>query len=313
MFMKDGPALCSMFSGEQTRAVQRTQTLTAHPMSGKTHKLKDGRTISFSDFGKNDGVALFQFHGTPGSRVTGLNEEELSEAAESGFRIVSPDRPGYGHSTRATQSSFENWAGDVQQLANHLGIDQFHVLGVSGGGPFALACAAYLQGRVLSATLVSTATPAENVEFRQGMSIGNRISFLAAIKFPLMLTVICSAYGRLGRWSAARSGSESNSEPFRQGGAGIEADLRLLSHPWHIPLKSIKAPVYLWHGEKDVHSPVAGARILASQMPTCESCFFPDQDHFLHRNPEIDQRIEDRIRSSQLPPIADSHTQGLAN
>ncbi len=271
-------------------------------MFGETHKLKDGRTISFSDFGKKDGVALFQFHGTPGSRITGLSEEEVADVAKSGFRIVSPDRPGYGYSTFYPQSSFESWANDIHQLANHLGIDQFHVLGVSGGGPFALACAAFLQGRVLSATLVSTTTPAENAAFWQGMGIANKVFFLAAIKSPLMLSVLCYAYSRLGRWSAAQSGSESNhgSEPFRQGGSGLEADLRLVSYPWNIPLKSIKAPVYLWHGEKDLHSPVAGARALASQMPTCETYFFSDQDHFLHRDPEINQKIDDRIHSSTV-------------
>ncbi|TAJ79361.1 MAG: alpha/beta hydrolase [Gallionellaceae bacterium] len=267
-------------------------------MFEETHKLTDGRIISFSDFGKKDGVALFQFHGTPGARITGLSEEEVSKVTTSGFRIVSPDRPGYGHSTLYPQSSFESWADDIRQLANHLGIDQFHVLGVSGGGPFALACVAYLQERVISATLVSSTTPTENVEFWQGMGIANKIFFLATTKLPIMLTALCHAYGRLGQWSAARSSSESSSEPFRQGGAGIEADLRLVSHPWNIPLKSIKAPVYLWHGEKDVHSPVAGARVLASQIQTCETYFLPEKDHFLLRDPEINKIIEERIHSS---------------
>ena len=61
-------------------------------------------------------------------------------------------------------------------------------------------------------------------------------------------------------------------------------------------MSTIKAPVYLWHGENDVHSPVAGAKVLASQIPTCESFFIPGQDHFLHKNPEINQKIDDRIR-----------------
>ena len=106
----------------------------------------------------------------------------------------------------------------------------------------------------------------------------------------------------MGRWSAAQSGSVSNpvSEDFRQGGAGLETDLRLVSHPWNLPLKTIKAPVYLWHGENDVHSCVAGAKVLASQMPTCETYFFPDQDHFLHRDREINRKIEDRIHTSTV-------------
>lgn len=122
------------------------------------------------------------------------------------------------------------------------------------------------------------------------------------MKLPLVLRMLCYAYSRMGRWSAAQSGSEPShgSEAFRQGGAGLETDLRLISHPWNIPLKTIKAPVYLWHGENDVHSPVAGAKVLASQMPTCETYFFPDQDHFLHRDLEINQKIDDRIRTSTV-------------
>lgn len=272
-------------------------------MFEEIHTLKDGRIISFSDFGKKGGVAVFQFHGTPGSRITGLSEDDVSEVAESGFRIVSPDRPGYGRSTLNPQASFESWANDIYQLANHLGIDQFHVLGVSGGGPFALACAAHLQGRVLSATLVSTTTPAENPAFWQGMGIANKILFWTSMHSPLMLTVLCYAYSRLGQWSASGSESSQRSEPFRQGGVGLKTDLQLVSHPWNIPLKLIKARVYLWHGEKDLHSPIAGARALASQMPICETYFFPNQDHFLHRDPEINKKIEDRIRSSsELKP-----------
>jgi pimeloyl-ACP methyl ester carboxylesterase len=268
-------------------------------MLGRTHILKGGRAISFCDFGKDGGFALFQFHGTPGSRITGLSEEML---AESGFRIVLPDRPGYGDSSSNIHSSFESWANDVQQLADHLGINQFHVLGISGGGPFALACAAYLKERVLSATLVSTATPAENAEFWHGLGIANKIFFFTAMKLPLVLRMLCYAYSRMERWRAAWKGSEPShlSEAFRQGGSGLETDLRLISHTWNIPLKIIKAPVYLWHGKNDTHSPVAGAKLLASQMPTCEAYFFSDQDHFLHRDREINQRIEDRIRSSTV-------------
>jgi pimeloyl-ACP methyl ester carboxylesterase len=266
-------------------------------MFGAIFKLKDDRAISYCDFGKKDGVVLFQFHGTPGSRVAGLSEEMV---AESGSRVVMPDRPGYGYSTAHTQSSFESWADDIQQLADHLGVNQFHVLGVSGGGPFALACAAFLQGRVLSVTLVSTATPAEDASFWQGMGFANQVFFLAAKKYPLVLRMLCYAYGRLARWSVTQSGSEPNpvSEAFRQAGSGLETDLRLISRPWNIPLTTIQAPVYLWHGESDVHSPVAGAKVLAGQMPTCEAYFFPDQDHFFHRDFEINQKIEDRIRTS---------------
>jgi pimeloyl-ACP methyl ester carboxylesterase len=260
------------------------------------HKLKDGRIISFCDYGKKDSVVLFQFHGTPGARIIGLDQNEVAEAE---FRILTPERPGYGYSTPHPGATFENWASDIQELADHLEIRQFHILGVSGGGPFALACAAYIPERVLSVTLISTATPAESKEFWQGMFWANKVIFMLAIKMPMVLTGICFAYGRFAQWNAARNNTESGyvSEPFRQGGVGLETDLHLVANPWGIPLQTIRVPVYLWHGENDVHSPAAGAKALATAIPTCEAHFFPEKDHFFHRDIEINQRIEDRIRS----------------
>ncbi|MHB1669958.1 alpha/beta fold hydrolase [Thiomonas sp.] len=267
------------------------------------HKLKDGRIISFGDYGKKDSVTLFQFHGTPGARIAGLNQNEVEE---SKFRVLTPERPGYGYSTPHPGATFENWAADIQDLADHLGIRQFHILGVSGGGPFALACAAYIPERVLSVTLISTATPAESEAFWQGMGWVNKIIFIVAIKMPIVLTGICFVYGHLVQWKAARSGLESGyvSEPFRQGCVGLETDLHLVANPWGIPLQTIRVPVYLWHGENDVHSPVAGAKALAAAIPTCEAHFFPEKDHFLHSDAQINQRIENRIRSITMANTA---------
>ena len=42
-------------------------------------------------------------------------------------------------------------ADDLRQLADHLGVMCFYVAGMSGGGPYALAAAHYLPGRILGA------------------------------------------------------------------------------------------------------------------------------------------------------------------
>ena len=85
-------------------------------------------------------------HGTP--NVGTPPEPLLPASAERGIRWVSYDRPGYGGSTPHPGRDIASAAADVEAIADALGIDRFAVLGHSGGGPHALACAALLGDRV---------------------------------------------------------------------------------------------------------------------------------------------------------------------
>jgi pimeloyl-ACP methyl ester carboxylesterase len=113
--------------------------------------LDDGRTLHVYDTGSGDGttgLAVFWHHGAPS---TGAPPEPLfAAAAERGIRWVSHDRPGYGGSTPHPGRDVASAAADVASVADALGIDRFAVMGDSGGGPHALACAAILPGRVLA-------------------------------------------------------------------------------------------------------------------------------------------------------------------
>jgi pimeloyl-ACP methyl ester carboxylesterase len=258
--------------------------------------LSDGRIISFCNYGKCDGIPIFMFHGAPGSRLFGIDDKEVSDA---GLRIITPERPGYGLSTANPNASITGWASDIQQLADQLGLERFHVLGVSGGGPFALACAALLPNRVMSGTLVSSATPIDLPGFWNRMTFWNKAIFLAAKKAPRILNRICNSWA----WIVMKGIQNHNaiptheSEAFRQGGIGLYTDLRLITSGWNIPFREISVPVILWHGEEDVHAPVAGARALASVIPSCEAHFVPKHGHFLLRNEASNQQIFERLLS----------------
>ncbi len=69
-------------------------------------------------------------------------------------RIISVDRPGYGLSSPQPNRTILDHAKDVDYLANHLGLDSYAVLGISGGGPYALACAAMLPADKLKAVSI---------------------------------------------------------------------------------------------------------------------------------------------------------------
>ena len=52
--------------------------------------------------------------------------------------------------------TYASYADDLAQLAGSLGVQQFYVIGVSGGGPYTYAAAAYLPDRVLGVMTIST-------------------------------------------------------------------------------------------------------------------------------------------------------------
>ena len=113
----------------------------------ETDVVRDGRVLRVRDAGDPLGSVVMYFHGTPGSRMDLSFGEQV--AAEHGVRLVSFDRPGYGGSTPAS-FGLASIARDAQAVADQLGVDHFATLGQSGGGPFALAAAVVLGGRVVS-------------------------------------------------------------------------------------------------------------------------------------------------------------------
>jgi len=104
--------------------------------------LADGRRLGYAEFGDPSGAPCLYFHFSPGSRLEPAAVfSGVRQAWLRGVRLVSADRPGFGLSDRQPARTLLDWPGDIAALADHLGIDRFAVLGASGGGAYALACA----------------------------------------------------------------------------------------------------------------------------------------------------------------------------
>ena len=120
-------------------------------------RLSDGRTLGYAQYGVPDGKPLFVFHGSPGSRLQ--VRAAHAPALARGIRIIAPDRPGLGLSTRLPGRQVADWPSDVRELADALNIARFAVIGVSGGGPYVAACAWGLPERITRAGIVSGVAP----------------------------------------------------------------------------------------------------------------------------------------------------------
>ena len=122
--------------------------------------LPDGRELAWLELGDAKDPAVFVFHGSPGSRLQVSFDGGAVEAAR--VRSIAVDRPGYGHSSFQRDRRLADWASDISRLADHLHLDRFSVVGISGGGPHAAACARFLPDRVRAAGIVSGVGPWRN-------------------------------------------------------------------------------------------------------------------------------------------------------
>jgi pimeloyl-ACP methyl ester carboxylesterase len=259
--------------------------------------LRDGRVLAYAEYGDHAGAPAFYFHGTPGCRLEGKLMDDA--ARDASIRLIALDRPGYGRSSFKRGRRIEDWPGDITQLADNLNIGQFAVIGTSGGGPHAQACAARMPERVTSATIISGAGSREAVLDRRtglrrlGAKIGLWIAPLLGWLFAMWVAFWAP---RLRPWMVPRSidrrvmqrpGVRESfaaevKEALRQGGKAMAQDLALLSRPWRFTPAEVGATrVFLWHGDADTIVPVAIGRYDARTIPGCEATFVPGGGHLV--------------------------------
>ena len=251
-------------------------------------ELPDGRTLHAYDTGGAGRLVVFWHHGTPN---IGAPPVPLFEPGDRlGIRWVSYDRPGYGGSTPRPGRDVASAAADVAAVADALGVDRFAVLGHSGGGPHALACAALLPDRVLAAASVSAPAPYGSPDWFAGMAPGSEASLRAAVAGraakerheaaagedddigfgPADFAAFAGEWGWFGQVVG----------PAMEDGPGplIDDDLAAVA-PWGFDLAGITAPVLVVHGEADRMIPAAHARLLAAACPTAELRVLPGEGH----------------------------------
>ena len=264
----------------------------------------DGRRIAVHIAGDPRGRPVILLHGTPGSRIGPLPRDRLLYS--QGIRLISFDRPGYGGSDRLFSRRVADVAADVAAIANAIGLRRFAVLGRSGGGPHALACAALLPGRVVRAgALVSLAPPgAEGLDWFAGMTDSNVAGYTAASTDPESLAtqliraateIKANPSGHVEAFYRELSEPDRRvvadasirtllartfAEALRTSADGWIDDALAFCTPWGFDLSGIEVPVLLWHGEDDVFSPVAHTRWLAQHIPGAVTVVHPGAAHF---------------------------------
>lgn len=265
-------------------------------------RLRDGRRLQAFEIGKSDGPPIFHCHGNGSSRLEVLT---VAEAAERlGVRLMSLDRPGIGRSDPKPGYRLLDWPDDVVDVADQLGIERFAVEGLSGGAPFALACAYKISHRLTACGLIS---PATGPFIQQTGSFALRSEVWMLVHLPWLVRALFRLSMRLSgsdeeslEKKLARAGmrlgaadyqllsipeirkafAQATAESFRQAADAGTKDGLVYSRPWGFQVEAITFEnVFLWQGEQDWVMPAAAARLMAQALPHCTATFYPDEGH----------------------------------
>jgi pimeloyl-ACP methyl ester carboxylesterase len=274
--------------------------------------LSDGRRLGLAEFGDRQGRPVFYFHGFPGSRLEAKLADGISR--ESKVRFIGIDRPGYGLSNFKPKRRIIDWANDVAELADALRIDRFSILGVSGGGPYAAACACKMPDRLYAVGIICGMGPVDVPDlirgmpwlYRQGLRLAGHLPAIATnlYSFPAlfirnyperMLSILSGIVAEPDKIALKNEAliqvlSASFREAFRSSLRWPATDVVLYSRPWGFPLECVNINVHLWHGEKDRIVPPEMGHYMAQSITNCRATFFPGEGHFsifLNRIEEI--------------------------
>lgn len=263
----------------------------------ETLTLSDGRTLSYGIYGDRDAAAagrtVFYHHGFPGTHAEARSVD--AAARRRGLRVVCVDRPGMGGSTFAPDRRLRDWPADLLAVADHVGAARFAVVGVSGGGPYAVACYhAIPRARCVGAAVVAGLWPGE-LGGRENMMFMNKAIFFTAqwstwviekaADFTVMPLVRDTAHPEkfeeaMGKafqdrpgpdrdvWNNTETGAresllESSRSALRNGTRGMAWEAYIYASDWGFKLEDVrveKGKLVIWQGELDVNCPPEMAR-----------------------------------------------------
>jgi len=262
----------------------------------------DGRVVTWAAWGDPRGRPLLALHGTPGSRLDRSPDPGLFERV--GAHVVTFDRPGYGRSSVHPDRTVLSVADDAVAVADALGWERFTVLGVSGGGPHALAVGRCAPERTRALGLAVAATPSElvdpddliavNREARRRALQEGRASLEEFLAEPaaqmasdpdgaidsVMADAPAADLEMLERPDLRSLLVESLREAFANGPQGWFDDAWALSTPWGFELREVAVPVQMWSGELDRNVPSKAVERMAAELNLESLEIIPGAGHF---------------------------------
>lgn len=284
-----------------------------------------GKVLAWSEYGDPSGFPVFYYHGWPSSRLQARLAHHL--AVKRGLRIISMDRPGMGKSSFMPGRVLSDWSGMMEGFADHLSIEKFAQLGVSGGGPYVLMCAAKIPDRLAASAVLAGMVPLPMLEcgisglhpmyrmliplrklpapvFTAGFWASSFASKADPLQFPMSLFLRSFAeedrailHENRNVWKVTTA-SYNEGVCGAAGGQGVLADAEIyLLNPDLDPGK-ITHPIAYWHGDEDKNIPAEFVQELTANMPSSCLEIAPGLGHFslaVHRAEDALNFIRERV------------------
>jgi pimeloyl-ACP methyl ester carboxylesterase len=286
----------------------------------QTIEVENGRLIAYEQWGDLGGRPIFQLHGTPGSRLSRHPDATLYPSLH--LHVITIDRPGYGGSTALPGRRVSHAAHDVAAVADELGLDRFFVVGGSGGGPHALACAADLGDRVLGCAPVASAAPLIPAEIDGLLGINHKafqvladsgregmVEFLSTLREHFLADPIGTLDNQLRDapkadidWSQREDVRivlrEAIIEALRPGVQGWADDsVSIFGDDWGFDLGRTRCPVHFWHSDDDKNGPLSSIERLVAETPGASLRVWSGEGHTAPAR-HLDEILHDVIRAA---------------
>lgn len=216
-----------------------------------------------------------------------------------GVRIVALNRPGYGASTYQPNRRIVDWPRDVAEVADQLRIGRFAVLGVSGGGPYALACGGFLGERLTHVGVVAGVAPlaATGMEGATAISGPSSVGFVRKLQFGLAAYAFRRGHAAqfIDRSIATMGGADREAmsrpevrswfntvmeEAFSEGSRGVAHEANLYRRSWGFEPSQIEVHTRLWYGGVDETVPASAGQWLHDRLPDSTYVTWPQHGHF---------------------------------
>src|SRR3954454_17385888 len=282
--------------------------------------LPDGRKMSFAEYGDPRGRPVIWMHGTPGGRRQ-IPQEGRVAAEETGIRLIAVDRPGVGRSTPHLYDSIHDFTADLDYVADVLGLGDFAMIGLSGGGPYLLAAATALAPRVKAAAVLGGVAPTTGPDaidgglvsltaqfqwlltrFRAPLAVafGTLVTVLRPVGTPALITfALLQPEGDRRVLNRPEFRAMFLDDIFSRSSHGLRApvyDIVLFGRDWGFSVRDVKIPIRWWHGDADHIVPFRHGQQVVSLLPDAEMFVLPGESH-LGSLPVAEQVLEDLVEA----------------
>ena len=276
--------------------------VSAAPRAGGSVTLRDGRLLTYAEWGDPGGRPVVMFHGNPASRLT-CPDNDGSTAA--GVRLITVDRPGFGGSTPLPGRTLLGWADDYAEFHTSLGLPPCPVMGWSAGGPYALACAFALPGIVTSVGVAGSVGPIDEVhdafddeQHRVANLMSTDRAAAEAATEERWASVVADPISAYDGWSSNSPTSDDPDQRLyrrpdvsaamdewardaaRQGAAGVVSDEMVYLQPWGFSVADIACDAAVWVGDRAPADRME-ADYLAATIPGATYVIYPGDGHLL--------------------------------